>query len=115
MGVRLVIRSAGLRCCVRTRLALLLAAAAFIPGALPGQLTTGIVEGSFRAPDGNPLSGSPILVTGGAGFQATIHTNSEGEFTLTLPYGRYQISGVTVFVGPLQITRLDLATARLAA
>jgi hypothetical protein len=73
-------------------------------------LTTGIVEGLLRTPDGHPAGGSPIVVTGGAGFHATIRTNAQGEFTLTLPYGRYQLDGVAVVVAPLEITRLELAT-----
>jgi hypothetical protein len=73
-------------------------------------LTTGIVEGLLRTPDGHPAGGSPIVVTGGAGFHATIRTNAQGEFTLTLPYGRYQLDGVAVVVAPLEITRVELAT-----
>jgi hypothetical protein len=68
--------------------------------------------------DGHPLPGAAILITGGVGFRSVIHSNSRGEFILTLPYGQYRLSGdppnrtansdATVFVAPLQTTRLDL-------
>jgi hypothetical protein len=113
--VPLAIRSAVIRCCA-SNLALglaLLLAAAFAP-VLQGQSTLGTVEGTLRARDGQFLSGSPVVVTGGAGFRTTVHTNSRGEFTLTLPYGRYrfeggrEVSGVSVFVEPFGTTRLEL-------
>ena len=100
------------------RLGLLLATVAFVPGALLAQLTTGAIEGTLRATDGRPVTGTPILVTGGAGFRTVIHSNSNGRFAMTLPYGRYRLSGdvqhsaessaTTVFVAPLQTTRFDL-------
>jgi len=90
----------------------------FVPGALWAQLTTGTIEGTLRAPDGRPVADSAILVTGGAGFRTVIHSNSNGEFSMTLPYGRYRLSGgvpyatessvATVFVAPLQTARFDL-------
>jgi hypothetical protein len=67
-------------------------------------LTTGIVEG-------HALGGQAIEVTGGAGYHTTIHADSQGAFTLTLPYGRYRFSGVSVYVAPLETTRVDLAEA----
>jgi hypothetical protein len=91
---------------------------ALIPGILLAQLTTGAIEGILRAPDGRPVAGAPILVTGGAGFRTVTHSNSNGEFAMTLPYGRYRLSGsfqpgtasssVSVIVSPLQTARLDL-------
>lgn len=82
------------------------------------QLTTGAIDGTLRAMDGRPLADLPILITGGAGFRTVIHSNSNGEFAMTLPYGRYSLSGdvqggaessgATVFVAPLQTTRFDL-------
>ena len=123
-GVRLGTRSAVSPCCGSSRslpavrLGLLLAAVAFVPGALLAQLTTGAIEGTLRATDGRPVAASPILITGGAGFRAVIHSNSNGEFAVTLPYGRYCLSGgvqrgaassgATVFVAPLQTARFDL-------
>jgi hypothetical protein len=89
------IRSAALPCSSSSRclpdvrrLGLLLAAAALVPGVLPAQLTTGAIEGILRVPDGRPVVGAPILVTGGAGFRTVIHSNSNGEFAIVLPYGR---------------------------
>ena len=99
------------------RLGLLLATA-FVPGALLAQLTTGAIEGTLRATDGRSLAAAPILVTGAAGFRTVIHSNSNGEFAMTLPYGRYRLSldvkhaaassGATIFVAPLQTVRFDL-------
>ena len=123
--MRLVIRFVVSHCCGSCnrglkgfRPALLLAAAILVPVVLPAQVTTGTIEGVFRAPDRHPLGGAPILVIGGAGFRVVIHTNSDGEFALVLPYGRYQLSadekrepysfGVAVTVAPLQTTRVDL-------
>src|SRR5579863_560834 len=123
--VRLDIRSAASPCfgnscslpAVR-RFVLLLAIVALMPGALLAQLTTGAIEGTLRAPDGRPMPDSPILITGGAGFRAVIHSNSNGEVAITLPYGRYRLSGevqhgaaasaATIFVAPLQTVRFDL-------
>jgi hypothetical protein len=64
------------------------------------------------------VAGSPILITGGAGFRTVIHSNSNGDFAVTLPYGRYCLSGgvergaacfgATVFVAPFETARFDL-------
>jgi hypothetical protein len=78
------------------------------------QLTTGTVEGLLRDPDGHIRSNSQMVVTGGAGFRAVFRTNSNGEFALTLPYGRYELSGVAFVVAPLQISRVDLVVAEPA-
>ena len=67
-------------------------------------MTTGIVEGHAAATQS-------IEVTGGAGFHLTLHADSDGAFTITLPYGRYRFSGVPVYVAPLQTTRVDLVAA----
>jgi hypothetical protein len=61
---------------------------ALVPGVLPAQLITGAIEGILRATDGRPVAVAPILVTGGAGFRTFIHSNSNGEFSMILPYGR---------------------------
>ena len=99
------------------RLGLLLTTA-FLPGGLLAQLTTGTIEGTLRATDGRPVAESPILVTGGAGFSTVVQSNGNGEFAMTLPYGRYRLtggiqhdgesSGAMVFVAPLQTARIDL-------
>ena len=100
------------------RLTLLLSTIVFVPGIASAQLTTGIVEGTLRAAEGRPVCGASIVVDGAAGFHIIILPNSNGEFALTLPYGRYHLSGeaqhgaeptgATVFVAPLQTTRIDL-------
>ncbi len=97
---------------------LLLAIAGVVPDALLAQLTTGAIHGTVRDMDGRPLPGSPILISGGAGLRIAIRSDSNGEFAVTLPYGRYRFSrdaqhdtessAVTVFVAALQTTRLDL-------
>lgn len=93
----------------------LLAAAAF-PSFVCAQLTTGILEGTVRDPDGHARGGFQIVVSGSLQFRAVIETNADGEFVVVLPYGKYLLaagdggraSGVRVAVGPLQTTRLDL-------
>jgi len=82
------------------------------------QLTTGAIEGTLRVTDSRPIAAAPILVTGAAGFRTVIHSNSNGEFAMTLPYGRYRLSldikdaaassSATIFVAPLQTVRFDL-------
>ncbi len=123
--VRLGTQSAASACCTSSRslqavrrLGPLLATLLFVPGVLLAQLTTGTIEGTLRATDGRPVAGSPILITGGAGFHLTIQSNSNGEFAITLPYGRYRFTGdvqlgaasssAMIFVAPLQTTHFDL-------
>jgi hypothetical protein len=117
-------RSAGSPCSGNSRilpearLRYLLALLVLIPRALLAQLTTGTIEGTAFGVDGRPLPGAAILITGRVGFRSVVHSNSRGEFILTLPYGQYRLSGdfpngaansgATVFVAPLQTTRLDL-------
>ncbi len=95
-----------------------LASAVLVPGLAVAQLTTGVIEGTLRALDGSSAAGAEIVITGGTGFRTVIHSDSNGEFVLTLPYGRYSLSGsrqpgavasgVTVFVAPLQTARVDM-------
>jgi hypothetical protein len=103
---RLDIRSVDLRCCVNKLPAALVA---FVWAAsAPAQITTGTVEGLVRANDGKPLAGALVVIAGDLGFQTTVHTDAQGLFAIALPYGRYRISGVTVFVPPIQTTRVEL-------
>jgi hypothetical protein len=98
--------------------ALLLCAIVFIPATLAAQLTTGVIEGTLRSADGRPAVGGRILVTGGTGFRTVVACDANGEFSITLPYGQYQLfgdvrhdsgsSGATVFDAPLETKRLDL-------
>jgi hypothetical protein len=100
------------------RLALLVAGVFLAAGASWAQLNTGILKGTICSLDGRPIAGSRIHITGGAGFKTVIHSNLNGQFEMTLPYGRYdlsredqqsaKISSVSIFVAPLQITRVDL-------
>src|SRR6516225_959680 len=106
----LAIRLAALQCCANNRPALALALALALPGVALGQLTTGTVEGFLRTADGRAAAGAPIEVIGAAGFHRTVRTSAEGTFTLILPYGHYRISGRSVFVAPLQNTRINLVT-----
>jgi hypothetical protein len=80
-------------------------------------LTTGTIEGTLRGINGYPLAGSAIVVDGGAGFRTVIHLNSNGEFSMTIPFGQYRLSldvrdgagtSATVYVAPLQSMRIDL-------
>ena len=92
----------------------LLAAAVLVPGFVRAQLTTGIVEGILRQPDGRTRSGARLIITGNPGFHLAVETNAVGEFTVVLPYGEYQISadsrpsGIPVSVHPLQTLHLGL-------
>ena len=72
------------------------------------QLASGVITGTVRALNGRPVDGVPILITGAVGFRLVAHSNSNGEFSVWLPYGRYQVSGAAVLVSPLQTVRLDL-------
>ncbi|MBZ5578176.1 MAG: hypothetical protein LAP40_16565 [Acidobacteriia bacterium] len=104
----MAIPSADSRYCINSALAALLAAALFLPCVAWGQVTTGMVAGVVRASDGHPAGGAPVEITGGAGFRATIHANSQGAFTVALPYGHYRFSEVPVFVAPLQTTHVEI-------
>jgi hypothetical protein len=89
---------------------ILLASLFLLPSPLRAQLTTGTLNGILQAADGQRLVDESILVAGGAGFHAAVRTNSRGEFSITLPYGRYRLAGtVGVFVAPLQTTNVELA------
>ena len=79
-----------------------------LPALLLAQLTTGFLEGTVPVP-----GGTAILITGGAGFRASVQTDASGHFAIALPYGRYEVSvnnqpGVTVLVTAGETTRLDL-------
>jgi hypothetical protein len=101
-----------------TRLGYVSGIMAIAPIVLLAQLTTGVIEGTVRAMDGLPQGGTAILVMGGIGFRAVIHSNVSGEFAVAVPYGQYRFSGyappsarsddATVRVAPLQTTRFDL-------
>ncbi len=97
------------------RLRFLIAILLFAP-LLNAQLTTGLVEGVVHDREGHLASHTAICVAGGTGFKAVIHSDSAGQFTLSLPYGRYLFSragsppgtGVAFVVAPLQTSYLDL-------
>jgi hypothetical protein len=91
-----------------SRLGLLLASLFSLAAAATAQLNTGIVEGTLRASDGRLLAGESILVTGSTGFHRVVLTGPRGDFSLTLPYGKYQFSGAEVDVTPLETRRVDL-------
>ncbi|HEY1203778.1 MAG: TonB-dependent receptor [Bryobacteraceae bacterium] len=78
------------------------------PALLLAQLTTGFVEGTLHA-----TGGAKILITGGAGFRASVVTDASGRFAIALPNGRYEFSldarpGAAVLVTPHETTSLDL-------
>jgi len=118
--VRLGTRSAASQCSGSSSIssALLLCAIVLIPGILVAQLTTGVIEGTLRSAEGRPAAGGRMLVTGGAGFRTVVACDANGQFSITLPYGQYQLfgdvrhdsrsSGAAVLVAPFQTTRLDL-------
>jgi hypothetical protein len=98
---------------------LLLAMVSCVPSVLRAQLTTGFVAGTIRAPDGHPVSGAAILITGGVAFRQVVHTSPDGDFGLALPYGWYHFSVndrhdqrstiPPIFIAALKTTRLDLS------
>ena len=63
-----------------TRLAFLLLAAVS-PLFLHAQLTTGVVEGVLRGPDGRAKSAAQIVIAGSLQFRAVTQTTADGEFT----------------------------------
>jgi hypothetical protein len=85
---------------------------------LKAQLTAGFVDGTVHDERGQAAKQAAILITGGAGFKAIVHPNSAGQFTLSLPYGRYLLwngsshqprgTVVVLVVAPLQTTSIDL-------
>jgi hypothetical protein len=85
---------------------------------LGAQLTTGIVEGALRDSVGQPASHADLFIADNKGFVTSIHTDSQGRFTLSLPYGRYTLStrlpvagapAIAIEVRPLQTACLELA------
>jgi hypothetical protein len=97
---------------------LLLAILLCPPILLNAQLTAGLVEGMVHDAEGQAASRMAIFIEGGAGFKNVVHTNSAGQFALSLPYGRYLLSSgisrqskgatVVLVVAPLQTKHLDL-------
>ena len=107
--VRLGTQSAASLCFANSRVAPLLTTLVLVPGALLAQLTTGTIEGTLRDSNGHPLAGSPIVISGAAGFHTVIHSNSNGEFAMKLPYGRYSLTGeVQLLVLASQTIHIDL-------
>ena len=93
----------------------MLAAVGQVPQALFGQLTTGSVAGTVYSVNGLPVADSPIFVAGAVGFRTVIHSSSNGDFSLTLPYGQYRLFGnvqdassPSICVAPVQTVRFDL-------
>jgi hypothetical protein len=119
--VRLGTQSAASLCFANSRFAPLLTILVLVPRALLAQLTTVTIEGVLRDASGHPAAGSPIVVSGAAGFQTVVHSNSNGEFAMMLPYGRYRLSeNVQLFVLASQSLHIDLvidasSTIRAAA
>jgi hypothetical protein len=97
--------------CVRVlqlRLLAFLAGLIFaLSGVATAQLTTGSLQGTLRTADGRPIPGQSITITG-AGINLVVRTGQAGDFSVTLPYGRYQIAGAEIRVTPLEIARVAL-------
>src|SRR5580700_6295402 len=102
----------------RFRESLLLGGLVLIPCVLAAQVTTGTAEVSLRGADGKPRGAVTVVLSGAAGFRATVQTDANGEFAVVLPYGRYELSsegalgpessGVEVCIAPQQTTHVDL-------
>jgi hypothetical protein len=89
----------------------------FLAGVLRAQLTTGVMEGTLCSTGGRRLAGESIVIAGAAGLRILVRTNSEGEFFVPLPYGRYGFSRPerrtveppgAVFVPPLGTAHVSL-------
>ena len=110
------VSSANSRSLLQVRPGTLLTILVITSGALLAQLTTGTIEGTLRDLDGHPLAGSAIVISGAAGFNTIVHSNSNGGFAISLPYGQYRLSAEhqhtesspMVFVAPLQTVHVDL-------
>ncbi len=98
----MAIRSAVSQFCASSVIGLCLALSA------SAQLTTGIVEGTLRDAQHHALPNATIAIEGRAGLATSIHSDSDGHFSATLPYGEYKFDGVPVSVTPLQTTHLEL-------
>jgi len=82
------------------------------------QLSTGTVAGTLRDADGQPMKATAIMVSSELGFRASMNTDADGAFRLTLPYGSYILSveesrstappGVPIQVEPLQSVEIGL-------
>ena len=92
----------------------LLGALAFA-SVLSAQMITGRLEGTILFPDGRPRAGEALRVTGGTGFEITVHADDQGRFALVLPYGSYRVGGFPVQVVPMATTHIDLVPNPLAA
>ena len=80
-----------MRSLIRT-LAILFAFLAVTPNLFFAQLTTGFLYAAVRGPDGRPAAASIIIIQGAPGFYEAVQANSQGTFSLPLPYGQYQLS-----------------------
>jgi hypothetical protein len=110
-----------MRSLIRT-LAILFAFLAVTPNLFFAQLTTGFLYAAVRGPDGRPAAASIIIIQGAPGFYEAVQANSQGTFSLPLPYGQYQLSlangrtsaasTITIFIVPIGTTRVDLSLDR---
>jgi hypothetical protein len=81
------------------------------------QIATGSVSGKLRDLEGEPMNAT-LLISGQPGFRASLDTDAQGTFALTLPYGRYELtvqnrdafrsSVVSIDVAPLQNLQITL-------
>ena len=94
--------------CGRSRVAASLLLFFCLAQIAPAQLTTGIVEGILRDSQHHALANATISIEGRAGLVTSAHTDPDGHFTATLPYGQYKFSGVAVDVAPLETTHIEL-------
>ena len=84
---------------------------------LKAQLTTGVVEGALRDPNGQSQPNATLVITGALHFRTVVQTDAYGAFAVALPYGEYVFNiadgkdraGVRVLVDAVQIARVDLA------
>src|SRR5579872_484282 len=81
------------------------------------QIATGTIAGKLRDLEGQPLKAA-IMISSDLGFRATVNTDAQARFLLTLPYGRYELavqdrrdsrsSTVWIDIEPLQNREISL-------
>jgi hypothetical protein len=109
------IRSGALRYCINS--CLLLLAACLGCGMLRAQLALGRIEGLVLTTSGTAVPAAGVVIEGG-GLRVVARTDSDGRFSLALPYGGYRISLETdpssaapVDISPLETVRVTVVAA----
>ena len=81
------------------------------------QIATGSITGKLRDAEREPVKAA-IIISSEPGFRAMVNTDAQGTFSLTLPYGRYEVTvqdrrasispTVSIDIKPLQNQNISL-------